>query len=444
MASSLRIEQGLRQRLALTPGLVQALAILRMTPEQLREDIARETAENPFLVAEDETGGGPSFDLAVATAAAPVALAELLTRQILGRRAEPAVEAAAIMLAHELDEDGYLRLTLDELAAETGVAAAVFDAGLAVLQGCDPVGVGARDLRECLALQLVDRGLSPALSAAVVARLDDFAAGATPRLARALRLPADEVARIGGLLRDLSPFPARRTAGPVAVMIPDLLVDFGPQGQISVRLNPAAVPRLSVLRYGGAAGRNAAVDQLVRRAGGWVSAIAQRGATLLRIGETIVADQSAWFLGGGRNLSPVTRADLAARLGLHPSTVGRAIAGKGMMTGGRTVPLADFFSRPVQAGDSVLSVFDLQSRIRAMIASEDATKPLADDAISTQLRDEGVDIARRTVTKYRKCMRIPSSFERRRAKLSGPGRAAGRLPDRTSGPRPGRSTPGPA
>ncbi len=414
MALTTGLRTSLGQRLALTPAMRMSLSLLRMPTDSLREEIAREAAENPFLVIEESSGHPGGYDDAIAAAVAPVGLLDSLTRQIATLRLDAVVEAAALCIAAELREDGYLDLSLDDLATTIGVPPDVLDAGLAAVQACDPPGVGARSLRECLSLQLADQGMQPALARAIVAALDDFAEGRWAKLSRGLALPRSEVERIAGIIRSLTPVPVQAQVLPVMTRIPDLIVECTPQGHLTVHPNAAALPALSVMQLSRDDAFAKPLAALFDRARGFVAAVAMRGETLLRIGRHITAAQPAFFIGGHDALSPLSRADVAAELGLNPSTVGRAVWDKSLASGGKVYPLSLFFSRALPGPDGSVSTFDVQARIRSLIAAEDAARPLPDDAITAQLQDEGVDIARRTVAKYRKCMRIPSSFHRRR------------------------------
>jgi len=404
-----------RQRLALTPGMRQSLAILRLPALELHEEIARIAAENPFLEHHpaDSSSGGWLPDVP----AAEPSLFQSLHRQLSTQRLAPEVRAAALMLVAELREDGYLDATLDEIAAETGAAPEVLEQALTALQACDPPGIGARDLPECLALQLQAQGHAPALARAICAHLEDFAEGRWQRLARALPLPQGRLAQIAALLPTLRPAPELPDPGPALPLLPELIVEPGADGSPQVRLSPGALPIVTVAPR--VAGGSPELARAQAEAGFLAAALRARGATLLRIGTHLVMQQARHFAShGDLPLLPMTRAEAAAALSMHPATLGRAISGKALMAFGRTLPIEGFFSHGLPGRDGAVSAHQLQRRIRALIAAEPPEAPLADDAICAQLQKEGVDIARRTVAKYRTCMRIASSFERRRRKVT--------------------------
>ncbi len=403
-----------RQRLALTPGMRQSLAILRLPALELNEEIARLAADNPFI--EHQPADPSRGDWLLDVPAAEPSLFQSLHGQLSTQRLAPEVRAAALMLVAELREDGYLDATLDEIAAESGTAPDVLDRALAALQASDPPGIGARDLPECLALQLQAQGYAPALSRAICAHLEDFAEARWSRLSRSLALPAAQLTHIAALLPTLNPAPVLPDAAPALPLLAELIVEPGPGGSPQVRLNPDALHTITVAAR--MAGASADLARAQSEAGFLVTALRARGATLLRIGTHLVTHQARHFASAGDlPLLPMTRAEAAAALSMHPATLGRAISGKALSAFGRTLPIEGFFSHGLPGRDGAVSAHQIQRRIRALIAAEPPGAPLADDAICTQLRKEGVDIARRTVAKYRTCMRIASSFERRRRKV---------------------------
>lgn len=409
-----------RQRLGLSVAMRGQLRILALPTDRLADEIAAETTDNPFLSSDYPQGVTPAaYDAALATTAARDSLVDRLGQQISMQRLDPQTEAAALFLVGELREDGYLDTALADLAAETGVPSTLLEAGLAALQRCEPTGVGARDLAECLALQLGDHDIALDEARRICGHLDDFAEERWGRLSRMLGLGQDQLRRLAILLRSLSPTPIDPGEDtPLVTRIPELVVECSRDGAVTVSLNPAALPALSQAPLHRAARGNTALEDLHRRAGWLVSALVARQTTLLRIGRAIATRQARFFLGGQSSLNPDSRSAVAQDLGLHPSTLGRAVAGKALMADGRVHPLSVFFTRALPGPGGLVSAFDVQLRMRSLIAAEDAACPLADDEIRTQLKHEGVDIARRTVAKYRKCMRIPSSYERRRRQVS--------------------------
>lgn len=405
--------QGLRTGMAAT--LRTSLAVLKMPAESLLDDIAREAGENPCLVA-DWPARPVAFPAAEAIAAREGVLAGL-SHQIGMQRLAPAERRAALHLAGELRDDGFLDVPLSDIAAQSGLAPADLLAGLRAIQRCEPAGIGARDLPEYVALRLADAGLPAGTATAAAQCLEDFAEGRWARLGRTLGLPRAELERIAALLRRIGARPrdADGTAPDPAIRLPELVVSTDARGRLAVGLSEAGFPRLRTVRPA-ATDAGAPIAAMARRAERFVADIARRRATLLRIGQRLIADQETWFLTDPPTLAPVTRAEAALALGIHPSTLGRAIHAKSLIWNGRVLPLAMFFPRAVPAAEGALSTFEVQRRIRAAIRAEDPLAPLPDAGICDLLRKEGVDISRRTVAKYRKCMRIPTVYGRRRRK----------------------------
>lgn len=402
-------------RLALTPGMRTSLAWLRMPAEDLLEALEREAADNPFLRVRRPEATGEAYDVALDRTAAGETLLESLARQLSTLRIDSETRRAALVLVTELREDGYLDATLAEVAADYGVEETWLEPGLAALQTCDPPGIGARDLAECLALKLHDRGFSLEEARALVGAIDALAEERFAPVARRLGLPPQRIAEAARLLRGFSPVPVEAGAAPAVPRLPELVVEQRGREGLAVRLNDALFPDVAVsddLRR--AREGSAEIAALGRRAEAVAQAVQARGATLLRIGRHLVARQSAYFLEGQASLVPESRAEAAQALALHPSTLGRAIAGKALQAGAAIVPLDTFFTRALPGADGPVSAFDVQRRIRELVQAEPPDAPLSDEGLRQILRSEGVDIARRTVAKYRKWLNIASSFSRRR------------------------------
>ncbi|WP_102225843.1 RNA polymerase factor sigma-54 [Acidimangrovimonas sediminis] len=429
MAVTQRLGIAQQPGLALTPGMRQSLQILAMPPLDLAQVIAREAGSNPFLrVTPPSRGGLSAYDIALETVAARPSLGEGLRRQ-LGQMSLPGdVHAVAIYLTGALRDDGYLDATDAELIEETGQPAELVAEAIAALQRCEPAGVGARDLAECLALQLADKGVAPDLAAQVVAHLDLFAQDDWTALSRRLGVPVTEVKALDAALRSVSPHPVDGGETSAMPLVPDLVVDRGPDGGLAVRLAEGVMPALrldSALLARVPDVHDPFVAAARARAEALIRAVGQRGETLLRIGGRLVADQHLFFTRGPENLAPLSRRKLADELGLHPSTLGRAVAGKVLMSGGALYPLSLFFPSGLPAGrGGRVSSHAVKIAIRRMVEHEPATTPLSDAAIRARLNADGIDITRRCVAKYRESMRIPSSFERRRRARDHKGPAA--------------------
>lgn len=409
-----RLELRLQTRLALTPDLRLRLALLRMGAAELDEALAREAAENPFLRHQPRaTPGGVLAPEALLAAPGP-SLDEDLRAQLGLMGLEPGVRRLAERLIGELDDEGFLAPeVLDTLPRDTGPRA------LEALQSCEPTGIGARSVAECLALQLVDRGLTPDQAQATVAQLAAFARHDWAEAGRALGLDAQGVQARAALLRGLSPRPALPEHAPLALLRPDLRLVRDSHGGITLVPDARSRPRVVL---DAAMQRRARTErfgaELMARAQAVVAALEQRESTLARIGNWLAIHQREFFQpgsrGGPRALVPARQVDLAAALDLHPSTISRALAGKAVEVDGRLWLLTAFFPAALAGAAGPVSARAVQQRIAEMIRAESADQPLSDDALAAKLHGEGVDIARRTVAKYRQGLRIPPSSTRRR------------------------------
>lgn len=400
------------QRLALTPTIRAGLSILRLSAADLEEALARASGSNPFLL---HPRPGPSAgEIALETLAARPSLTETLQSQIAAMTLPEDVRASAAYLAGMVTDEGFLPESLPELADETGVSLTLLEAGLDALQACEPAGIGARDLAECLALQLIDSGLSQDDAMQTVAHLDLFAARDWSTLGKRLRLSGAGLQKRAALLRSLRPRPVEPDSPAPQALRPDLVVERSNDGALAVRLPETGYIRIDpeLAKESGTTGF--AADAL-QEARALLRALRFRGLTLLRIGRFLLQHQHAFFDRGAAHLRPLSRAELANALGLHASTVGRAVSGKALLFDGRLWPLESFFSAALGlAGGGVVSAYSVQRRIVALIGAESPDAPLSDAVITTRLHAEGVDIARRTVAKYRGRMRIPASAARLR------------------------------
>ncbi|PQO24733.1 hypothetical protein C2I36_01195 [Rhodobacteraceae bacterium WD3A24] len=417
--SSVKPRLGLsaRQSPVLTPELHRALWILRLPAAGLHEALARAAADNPFLVYRPPARvvGGVGGAALAAMADRP-GLLHSLGDQLAAMSLPSEARDAAACIAGSLDDDGMLDTPLGEISATFGLSDAAARAGLAAVQSCEPTGVGARSLAECLELQLRERGVDGALAGGLVAGMEAIARGDMAALSKRLGVPRQEAERLTALLRGLRSKPVETGDAPATALIPELEVVRGARGALDVVPLRAARPglRLDAALAGKARAGGFSAD-MRRAAQALLRAVEMRESTLLRIGRAIVERQHRFFDEGAQALRPLSRAQLAQELALHPSTVGRSVSGKALSHEGRVIPLATFFSGALpEAAESSLSAAAVRARIGAMIAAEPPDAPLSDDAIRLRLEREGIDIARRTVAKYRGWLRLPSSAGRRR------------------------------
>jgi RNA polymerase sigma-54 factor len=434
MSLAPRIELRQQQSLVMTPQLQQAIKLLQMSNLQLADYLAAEVERNPLLELVPPSSGGSGgarrsgdsdFDILNGLAAEPT-LQDHLHEQIGTMRAHPDAAEAARILADELEDDGYLRAPLAEIATRHRLAPRTLLDGLRLLQACEPAGVGARDLKECLSLQLreLDR-LDPAMGAL----LDNLALAAHGRRAELMVLCGvddEDLTDMLAEIRALDPKPGLRFTRPrVEVLVPDVYVRRGPGGTWTVELNSETLPRVLVnnvyaRRVGGDAAARAFVSECSANASWLVRSLEQRARTILRVASELVERQEAFFRLGRAELRPLTQRAIAGHLNLHESTISRVAAGKHLACDQGCFDFRFFFSSAIQAvaGGAAFSSAAVQDRIRHLVQHEPATRTLSDDRIVALLNKEGIDIARRTVAKYREGMGIPSSVERRRLKSS--------------------------
>lgn len=363
-------------------------------------------------------------------AAAPDLRAHL-RGQLGAARISPRLRLIAAVLIDAITDAGYLdadtAADLDGLGQRLGVTRAEVDAALALVQGFDPPGVGARDLAECLAIQLREKDRYDPAMAAMVARLDlaakrDFAA-----LRRICGVDDADLADMLRELRALEPRPGRPfETAPVTPLVADALVRRGTKGDWIVELNSDALPRVLVNRAWYArvarAARGEAEKAFVSDA--WQSAswlhrsLDQRARTILAVATEIVRQQEGFFARGVAHLRPMTLKSVADAIGMHESTVSRVTANKSLGCERGVFEMKYFFSAAIAASGTgeAHAAEAVRHRVRQLIEAEKPDAILSDDALVRMLRADGVDIARRTVAKYRESLRIPSSVERRRRK----------------------------
>jgi RNA polymerase sigma-54 factor len=335
---------------------------------------------------------------------------------------DPDYRALGEALIDGMDDDGYIRLNLQKFADDVNQPITKVLLVLKLLQTFEPVGVCAQTLIDCFEIQLKDQGILTPTMERVLPHMELALSRGWEGVAKECGLSKDEVEASIKILRTLNPKPGLSfDPEPVETLIPDLFVRLNGQGDIWVELNEEAQPR--VLANQGyyqelnkrmrTREEKIYVTQNYQQATWLEKALKQRTETMLKVSHAIVESQKAYLLGLQKSLNPMTLKDLALELGLHESTISRAITNKYMVTPMGVRELKDMFTHAVRADDG-LSAHHVQQRIRALIDQELAIKPLSDDQIVVLLQKEGVDVARRTVTKYREGMNIPSSYERKK------------------------------
>jgi len=355
-----------------------------------------------------------------------VSLRDHLTEQLGVELADPVERLIALHLIDMLDESGYLAGDLGQVADILGCEVALVETVLEKLQGFDPPGIFSRDLAECLATQLRDRDrLDPAM-AALLANLDLVAKRDLPALEKACGVDADDVADMVDEIRALNPRPALAfDTALIQAITPDVLMRPAAGGW-RVELNAETLPRVLVNNSYYAQVSKAVRDKKEKQyivesfqSANWlVKSLHQRATTILRVATEIVRQQDMFFAKGVHHLRPLVLKDIAEAIEMHESTVSRVTTNKYISTPRGIYELKYFFTTAIGStiGGAAHSAESVRHRIKALIDAEPPKKILSDDKIVEMLKEEGVDIARRTIAKYRETLGIGSSVQRRREK----------------------------
>jgi RNA polymerase sigma-54 factor len=498
----LRLDLRLSQKLIMTPQLQQAIKLLQLSRLELQQTLEQHLLENPVLeevqseleeaeAAASEDGvptvepsnetaaatesagtandrdnpeelsasgwedyfdsdrragdveypsGGqdemPSFEQTLTTA---TSLEEHLRWQLSLCALSERDKVIGRLIIGNLDDDGYLRISLDEVVAGTEFTSAEAENVLSEIQKFDPAGVGARNLPECLLLQLGYLGRSPigsigarpgALRGAVVEsiilhHLKDLEKKQYAKIAKALDVSCEEVFEATRVIESLEPKPGRPfSATDNHVIVPDVFV-VKHEGQWVVLLNDEGLPRMRISPYckqllatQGASGETKAyLDEKIRAAQWVLRSIEQRNKTIVKVVSSIVKFQEAFFEQGVQHLRPLVLKQVADDVGMHESTISRVTANKYLYCPQGMVELKYFFNAGLQRTDlqgEMLSSVTVREMIRRMVAEEDSAHPLKDEEIAARLRGQQIMIARRTVAKYRAEENIPSASQRKR------------------------------
>jgi RNA polymerase sigma-54 factor len=448
----------LRQHLTLTPQVQQALRLLQMSALEFAQEMDQALNSNPFLEEnadaqsgdaqpttprestpgsieevvvpqEAPTGGGGERDheeWSGASDAQPT-LREHLRDQLMISPMGSRDRALAHMVIDSLDDDGYFKLSFDELAAlvpaEHDVRAEDFLAALRLVQSLDPAGVAARTLEECLELQLLTldedtTGRACALDIVRGRHLQLLGNREWARLQHAVACDEHTLHTARALIRTLDPKPGHRFGAPEArYVVPDVVVRKVRERWVA-SINPASLPRVRLNRAYAEAlqsrGSSQSLSRQLQEARWLLRSIEQRFATIQRVADAIVARQRGFFEYGEVAMKPLTLKLIAGELGLHESTVCRVTNSKYMATPRGLFEFKHFFSRRLATeSGGAASATAVRAVMRELIAAEDPRAPLSDAELARLLAQQGLRVARRTITKYRALMRLPSVDVRR-------------------------------
>ncbi len=354
-------------------------------------------------------------------------LRDHLSDQLALAFTDPAQRLIGHHLIDMTDEAGYLQGELEALAELLGAPIELVEATLQVMQGFEPCGVFARSLRECLTLQLKELDRCDPAMAALIENLQLLAVHDLAALKRICRVSDEDLCDMVQEVKRLNPKPGLKYGtSPTQAIVPDVLVRALPDGSFHVELNSDTLPKVLVNQsYYAKVAKAATCKQdktyivdCLQTANWLVKSLDQRARTILKVAQEIVRQQDAFLTYGVRHLRPLNLRTVADAIAMHESTVSRVTANKYMATNRGLFELKYFFTSAIAAageGDAHSSE-SVRHRIKEMIDAEPASDVLSDDKIVDRLKGDGVDIARRTVAKYREALRIPSSVQRRRLK----------------------------
>ena len=462
MAFGLRQEQTMK----LAPQIIQSIEILQLSLLALEERLQTELTENPVLeIAEQRDDSTPAdekpetpdpfdglgedwrehfsqwssrsvrhverdrkLDAMQNTSARGISLqghllAQLTLLEIAGRQREICEN-----LICNIDTNGYLQYPLAEILPTIGLPDVTLEEAeeaLGIVQSFEPPGVGARELTECLLLQLDPEDAHYVLKAELIQNhLEDIRTNRFPQIVRETGRSLEEVKKAVDSILTLTPKPGTLfdTTEP-AYILPDVIVEEGSDDQLEVKLQESGMPRLIISafyrRILSSENNNPTTKEYIRKkiqSARWlIDAIEQRRTTLLRVSKAIVTVQKEFMKKGTVHLKPLRMQEVARGVGVHVSTVSRAIANKYMQTPQGIFEMRYFFSGGTPQRDGEYTSWEsVRNRIGRLVENEDTHTPLSDEEIAKRLVGQGVEVSRRTVTKYRKAMGIPSSRQRRR------------------------------
>ncbi|HYT32447.1 MAG TPA: RNA polymerase factor sigma-54 [Thermoanaerobaculia bacterium] len=483
MALEQKLHLRLSQRLVMTPSLQQAIKLLQMSKLELEEVLNQEMVENPLLEEEQEeaTEAEQRLENAKEEPAAPAAekpgetpaevekdsfeeidfdtyfeeyldsaynprqyeeseqvplentlskppgLQEYLTWQLSMSDASARVREIATYLIGNVDEDGYLRVSREEIQAAGFADKAEVEKALETVRAFDPAGICAFDLPDCLMLQIRALGIeNPLIDKVILQHWSEFLNRQYAQLCKALSVPLSELQAVLEIIKNLEPKPGRKYSSERTIYVePDVAVrKIG--DEYVIQLNEDGLPKLRIsaayrrmLRGGnGAIGQEAAnyLKDKMRSAVWLIKSLDQRQRTIYKVADSIVRHQRGFLDKGIEHLRPLVLRDVANDIGMHESTVSRVVSNKYIHTPRGLFPMKYFFHSGIDSVDGGdISSLSIKNKIAHLIADEDARRPQSDARIMQRLRAEGIQIARRTVAKYREELRIPSSSQRKQA-----------------------------
>lgn len=422
------------QKLAMTQQMQQSIRILKYGSEDLHNFLSNVELENPFMIVNAShsyvTGGldhQNEHDIAeFAVEKKAQSLYDYLMDQVKLTMRKTPIRDMVVYFISQLDQNGYLKADLEKLSKEKGIDKVLMLDALTLLQQLDPPGTGARNLQECLILQVQYDSSAP-LNAEKILKEDfeDFTNRKWSKIAKKHCISIGDVQKILDYVQTLSPAPgAIYDQSEVGYIEPDLVIEKKPDGSLEVKLTKESNPEIRFKKEYYESLKNSSdkhvLDYLKEKRHEFEKIredVLMRGNTLLRLGRLIVERQHDFFTESNRPLKPFLLRDAAQKLQLHESTISRAVSGKYLLYEGKVMELKEFFSRAVsyarENGENV-SADEIQQKIRLIVEKEDKKNPLSDQKIVDKMKEEGLKVSRRTLAKYRERLGIPASSFRKR------------------------------
>ncbi|MBI4691682.1 MAG: RNA polymerase factor sigma-54 [Nitrospirae bacterium] len=481
MALEHKLELKLSQKLVLTPQLQQAIKLLQMPQLELSQTLSQELIENPFLeeIMEESSGeeltreeiesietdtgsddtesplekmmstlngsavdeyfedrSSDGRDLGYFT---PGTIATLSYEQFASQGenlydhllwqlrlsdAPESIRQIGEVIINNLDDNGYLVATDEDIAKSTDADADNIRKAIELIQEFDPPGIGARDIRECLLLQIKQLGLEGSLPEKIIQNnIEELKKKNYQHIARLYNASLDEVVAAVKVIEGLEPKPARNFSGAnVNYVIPDVFIIKTDDGY-QIILNDERLPKLRINNFykklllqknSFSKEEKLFLDEKFRSATWLLKSLDQRNRTIYRVTESILNFQHDFFDGGVRNLKPLNLKDVALELSLHESTISRVTSNKYLSCGHGIFCFKYFFTSALQSNTGEISSTSVKDMIKKIVSEEDTKKPLSDKRIVEMFKNNNIVIARRTVAKYREELKIPSQNQRRR------------------------------
>lgn len=446
--SLVSLKTELRQDLKLTPQLLQSMEILQMNSQELLEYLNKVSEENPLVEQEDAhalrsayeelrqkaswidagvhggtfTHEDTSIPERGAADSAMESLTAFLCDQLDRKRLPKPLLALTRYIAELVDEDGWLTQEDLEGLLDLNIPQTLIDQALETVQSLEPAGVGARNLSECLLLQLArQRNVSPAVMDIVARFLPELSRKHYGPISRELGLTVEEIQEAEKIISSLEPHPGRsfQPQEPTVYVRPDIFI-VELDGELKAILNEYYLPRVSIsdyytrlLKESDEKETKDYLQQKMQQAKWLLNSLERRGSTLRSCADAILDAQRSFFAGETGELAPMSLSSLAEALDVHPSTVSRATRGKFLQCRQGTYPLRYFFSRAI--GDQGPSQQAVKRKLLELVKAEDPKHPLSDQKLCQLLAEQGIQVARRTVAKYRIELGIWSSTARKRS-----------------------------